>query len=98
MMMPIIIPVSHGDLGPWTSDHTKVTIALTLALGLCWVITLLLNYLVKRKDCTFREIVIPLHDVSFSAWVITDILGVFFLFLAGMEIVGGISYLIYSII
>jgi hypothetical protein len=97
-LMPIIIPMSDGPSGPWTADHTKVMIALTIALGLCWVITAFLNYLAKRKEgYSFREIIVPLGDYN-SSWVVTDILGMFFLVLAGMEIVFGISYGIYSIL
>jgi hypothetical protein len=98
-LMPIIIPMSDGPSGPWTTDHTKAMIALTLALGLCWVITAFFNYLAKRKEgYSFREIAIPLHDTSFASWVITDVLGLIFFVLAGMEIVFGISYGIYSIL
>jgi hypothetical protein len=97
-MMPILIPMSHGHSGPWTANHTKAIIAFTLALGLCWLITAFFNYLAKRKyDYSFREIITPLGGHS-GSWVATDILGLFFLVLAGIEIVFGISYGIYSIL
>lgn len=97
-LMPIIIPVSDGPSGPWTTDHTKGMIAFTIALSLCWVITAFFNYLAKRKKgYSFKEIITPLGDYN-SSWVATDCLGLFFLVLAGMEIVFGISYGIYSIL
>ncbi len=97
-VMPILIPMSDGPSGPWTMTETKVTIAFTIALGLCWLITAFFNYLAKRKyDYSFREIITPLGDHS-GSWVATDILGLFFLVLAGIEIIFGISYGIYSIL
>jgi L-asparagine transporter-like permease len=89
-MMPIILPmpVSDGPSGPWTAGHTQFVIALTIALAIAWIISLMANWMYTKRTTqpeSLLRLMIPME--SYQEWASTAFLGMILFILVGLEII-----------
>jgi len=97
--VPIHFYHSHGysgPCGPWTTNDTKIAVAILLTIILAYTLVFMLNYLCN-KNVRIKDYIYPMFWNE-DCWFITEIMYLFTAFMLALGIFGYICYLIYSLL